>query len=279
MRRNFNILFIAFGALLAGIAAAQERAVIPNFFDPQDRFEAPDLTDLARLRFLTVTDFPPFSYVDSEKQLVGYHVELARAICDRLALEEKCEIQALPFAELEKALTDGEGEALLAGIAVTAGTRERLAFTRPYFRLPARFVARRGVALEDALASGLDGRSVAVRKGTAHEAYLARFFPAAAAKPFETDDAALAALEAGEADLLFSDALRLSQVLAGPKGAALRFVGGPYGDPAYFGRGLAIAVRPEDDVLLQALNHALVALNEKRVLEELYLRHFPIGLY
>ena len=41
----------------------------------------------------------------------------------------------------------------------------------------------------------------------------------------------------------------------------------------------ALHLRPDDDDLLNALNYALVSLNEKRVLEELYLRHFPIGLY
>ena len=275
MRRNFNIAVASLAILFAAVASAQDRAVIPNFFDPQDRFEKPDLTDLPRLRFLTVTDFPPFSFVDEERQLVGYHVELAREICERLGVEAKCEIQALPFADLEKALADGEGEAIMAGIAVTPQSRARLAFTRPYFRLPARFAGLRAGGLFDPSRAG---QRIAVREGTAHEAYLRRFFPTATVQPFETDEAARAAVREGRADLVFGDALGLSRLMAAPD-APWRFVGGAFGDPAYFGRGLAIAVRPDDAELLNGLNHALVALNEKRVLEELYLRHFPIGLY
>lgn len=274
---NFNTLLAVLLALLfAGAAAAQERAVIPNFFDPQDRFEKPDIADLPRLRFLTVTDFPPFSYVDADRQLVGYHVELARAICERLDAEAKCEIQALPFAELEKALLAEEGEAIMAGLAITSGSRGRLAFTRPYFRLPARFAAPGGRAPTNPLDAGA---RVAVRKGTAHEAYLRRFVPAASLNAYGTDVAARAAVADGKADVYFGDALRLSRFFATPEGTGWRFVGGAYGDPSYFGRGLAIAVRPDSPELLNALNHALVDLNEKRVLEELYLRHFPIGLF
>ena len=247
-RRNFNIGVIFTLILLATGAWAQDRAVVPNFFDPQDRFEKPELADLPRLRFLTVTDFPPFSYVDGTKRLVGYHVELARAICDRLELESQCEIQALPFDELEKALRGGEGEAIMAGIAMTAESRERLAFTRPYFRLPARFAAPADRSLEADLAAGLGGRTVAVRERTAHAAYLARFFPDAAVKTYGTHAAATAAVRKGDADLLFGDGLRLSQMLAGPKGRTWRFVGEAYGDPVYFGRGLAVAVLPEDDM-------------------------------
>ena len=280
MRRLINIAGGAFLAFAAGSATlAQDRAVVPNFFDPQDRFEKPDLTDLPRLRFLTVTDFPPFSYIDADRALVGYHVELAREICDRLDVEAKCEIQALPFADLEKALADGEGEAILAGIAVTGDTRGRLAFTRPYFRLPARFAAPAGRVPSERLGSGLQGLNVAVRRGSAHEAYLRTFFPGATPVPVAGNAEAAKAVADGEAGLVFSDALGLARFMASADGADWSFVDEAFGDPNYFGGGLAIAVRPGEDELLNALNHALVALNERRVLEELYLRHFPIGLY
>ena len=278
-RRGPWTVALALLAALAALPAAAQRAVVPNFFDPQDRFEKRDVSALPRLRFLTVTDFPPFSYIDGDRQLVGYHVDLARALCERLDLENKCEIQALPFAELEKALANGEGEALMAGIAISAPSRERLAFTRPYFRLPAQFVAPASAA--STLGDGTDwrGRRVAVRKGTAHSAFLQRFFPETIRIEVDSDAAALDAVRKGEAEAVFGDALRLARLVAGSGGREWRFAGGAYGDPAYFGRGLAIAVRPDDAELLGALNHALVDLNEKRVLEELYLRHFPIGLY
>lgn len=258
--------------------------VIPNFLDPADRFTRPDVSGLERLRFLTVTDFPPFSYIDADKQLVGFHVELARTICEELEVEAVCEIQALPFAELEAALGRGEGEAIMAGLAITPETRRRLDFTRPYFRLPARFLVRADTlvradgAVDELLAVAFANRPVAVIDGTAHAAYLRRFFGAARVESHATRAAALKAVEEGRADALFDDALALSRVMQRRPGT-FAFAGGPYLDPRYFGHGLAIATRPNDPGLTQALNHALVALNDSGRFEELYLRHFPIGLF
>ena len=75
---------------------------------------------LERLRFLTTTDFPPFNFLDGNGRLSGFHVDLARAICAELGIVDKCQIQALPWDELDAALQKGEGEAIMAGIAVTA---------------------------------------------------------------------------------------------------------------------------------------------------------------
>ena len=264
---------------LAALAQSPDRGpVIPNFFDPADRFDKPDTSRLQRLRFLTVTDFPPFSYIDADKQLVGFHVELVRAICEELDVEAVCEIQAVPFAELEAALGRGDGEAIIAGLAVTPQTRARLDFTRPYFRLPARFLARRGDEPAEPLAATLAGRPVAVIDGTAHAAYLRRFLPKALARTYATRAQALKALEEGEVDALFDDALASARVVQ-QRLETFGFAGGPFFDSRYFGHGLAIATRPDDDALTQALNHALVAINDSGRFEELYLRHFPIGLF
>ena len=278
---NFNRRLLAMLAIVSGLLAVAgayaQSPTIPNFFDPAARFTKPDVSGLQRLRFLTVTDFPPFSYVDDRKRLVGFHVELAQAICEELDIENVCEIQALPFAELEPALGRGEGEALMAGLAITADTRKRLDFTLPYFRLPARFLVRGDARIDAPLGSSLSGRTVAVLEGTAHAAFLRRFFQRVTVQTHKTREAALASLKQDKAQAVFGDALPLANAIASDP--TLRFAGGPFLDPRFFGHGLAIALRPEDDGLRQALNFALVALNDSGRFEELYLRHFPVGIF
>jgi polar amino acid transport system substrate-binding protein len=61
--------------------------------------------------------------------------------------------------------------------------------------------------------------------------------------------------------------------------ACCAFQGGPYLEPAYFGEGVGMAVRPDDEDLRQALNWALQRLEERGVMTELYLKYFPIGIY
>ncbi|MGI9356437.1 MAG: transporter substrate-binding domain-containing protein [Rhizobiaceae bacterium] len=253
---------------------------IPNFFDPQDRLIRPSLKERPRLRFLTVTDFPPFSFIDPQKRLAGFHVELARAICEELELQEQCQIQALPYDELESALNNGTGDALLAGIPIDAASRERFSFSLPYFRIPARFAVKSENAFREPLIKSLAGKSVGIIDGTAHAAFGKTNFGDMKLRLFDTQQRAFDTLEKGEIDAVFSDALSLSFWLQGKKGnACCEFIGEPYLAPAYFGRGLSIAVQRDDLELRDGLDFALKSINANGKFAELYLRYFPISLY
>lgn len=78
-------------------------------------------------------DFPPFNFTDQEGRLAGFHVDLVREVCAQLKVESKCQVQALPFDELEAALEMGEGEAVISGLAVTAELRKSFTFRAPIF--------------------------------------------------------------------------------------------------------------------------------------------------
>ncbi|MEL6751468.1 MAG: transporter substrate-binding domain-containing protein, partial [Pseudomonadota bacterium] len=173
-------LLIVLALMFTASTARAQEPVIPNFFDPGARLVRPDLSDRPRLRFLTVTDFPPFSFIDRRKRLTGLHVDLAREICAVLRLLERCQIQALPFAELEGALRAGDGEAILAGLPPTVERRRTLGFTSPYFRLPSRFVVKAGDALATAddapLITRLAGKEVGIVDGSAQAAFAQTYF-------------------------------------------------------------------------------------------------------
>ena len=49
------------------------------------------------IRFLTDSDFPPFNFYDEDGVLVGFNVDLARAIC--LELGTSCDIKARPWED------------------------------------------------------------------------------------------------------------------------------------------------------------------------------------
>ena len=100
---------------MAPAPARAAEPAIPNFWDTKERLPKPDISELPRIRFLTTVDFPPFNFLDSSGRLTGFHVDLARAICRELEIVDKCQIQALPWAELQDALQKKEGEAIIAG--------------------------------------------------------------------------------------------------------------------------------------------------------------------
>ncbi len=263
-------------------AAAQERAPVdlPILFDTRERIARPDLSGIVRLRFLTTVDFPPFNFIDQTGKLAGFHVDLVREICRELALTEKCQIQAVTFPELEKALVDGNGEAIAAGVAVTAELRKRFAFSRPFMRLPARFAVTKKAAPAGETAAALDGKRVGVVAASAHEAMLKAFFPRVTAEALPDRAALLAALKDGKVDAAFGDGMQLAFWTNGTESAGCcRLFDGPYVSERFLGEGLTIMVRKQDEAIAGAIDHALLALSRNGRLQEIYLRYFPVNLY
>ncbi|WP_379073181.1 transporter substrate-binding domain-containing protein [Mesorhizobium sp. UC22_110] len=266
--------------LACGPAARAAEPQPPMLWDANERLPKPDLTKLARLRFLTTTDFPPFNFLDTAGKLSGFHVDLARAICAELAVADKCQIQALPWAELDDALAKGDGEAIMAGVAVTQENREKYAFSRSYLQFPARFVMPKAKAVTEPLYEKLKGKRVGVVASSAHERMLRDDFPEVTTAPFPTEAALFADIKAGKIDAAFGDGMRFGFWLAGSDAAdCCRFAGGPYLAPEYLGTGLAIAVKPDDKDIAAALDYALQQIALKGTFAELYLRYFPVSFY
>jgi len=287
MNRRFAIPTFAIALLLANLAGhppavaaelAVERTAIPDFWDPNRRLDRPAAGSVGSIRFTTTDDFPPFNFAGPDGQPTGFNVDLARAICTELGVP--CTIQIRPFDGLLDTVAAGRVDAAIAGIAINAAAREKVEFSDVYLRPAARFVARNGTDVPTISPEGLAGRKVAVVKGSAHEAYLAAFFPAADRIAFDKAADAQAALLAGGADLLFGDGGQLAFWLQSQAAnGCCAFAGGPYLEPRFFGEGLAIAVPPGNEPLRRAIDWALDSLYDKGLFAELYLRYFPVGYF
>jgi polar amino acid transport system substrate-binding protein len=254
------------------IAAAQ----VPGFWDPRRRPERPDLSRLSVIRFLTETDYPPFNFAGPDNTPRGFNVDIARMICEEINVP--CTIQMRRFDTLIDSVNRNRGDAIIASIGVNAKTRGRVDFSDPYYRAPARFVARKDATIMDVRPEKLEGRKIAVIANSAHEAFLRTQFTEAEVRPYPNADGARAALRAGEVDLLFGDGIALAFWLNGTSSeSCCEFRGGPYFDSQHFGEGIGIAVRKGNDVLRQAINWALFRIWESGRFADLWLRYFPIS--
>lgn len=173
-------LFVMMGiiAVFSTVLPLSAQSVpVPKFFDQNERFEQPNLAALLRLRFLTTIHFPPFNYIDRDGRLAGYNIDLIRALCSELKVENICQIEVLPWDELVARLESSGGEAVIAGLAPTAGNRIDLIFSHPYMRFSARFIGLRNVVPSQPFPVWLRSRRVGVAGRTAHEKILSSYFP------------------------------------------------------------------------------------------------------
>ena len=267
----------------SGVAPAQQQVpsvagavAIPGFWDPRRRPERPDLSRIALIRFLTEIDYPPFNYAGADGNPAGFNVDLARMICEELKIA--CTVQMRRFDTLLNGLDENRGDAVMASIAVTPEIRKRVDFSDAYYRTPARFVARREVAIGEARPERLERKEVAVVAGTAHEAFLKAVFTEAGLRTYATPKLAREALLRGDVDLMFGDGISLAFWLNGTESKnCCVFRGGPFTESRYFGEGVGIAVKKGNDTLRQAFNWALFRLWEKGRFSDLWLRYFPVS--
>lgn len=268
---------LAFLALLTlvwpGTAVAQ---TLPYHVDPSAREIVPNLSLVPAIRFLTTADFPPFNYRDEETgELVGFNVDLARSLCDELGVA--CTIQAWPWEQAARALQDRQGDALIAGLALSAENGALFDFSSIYLALPGRFVSRLADAPEFDPAA-LAGKIVAVRRGSTHAEFIRRYVDGARLREFGSEFEGLDALESGTVDAWFGDALRASFWL-NEHVTCCDFAGPPYFRPDLFGDGFAVAVPAGSEAMRQAIDHGLVRLKRSGMMDELYLRWFPVSFY
>ncbi|SFK66964.1 transporter substrate-binding domain-containing protein [Methylocapsa palsarum] len=263
------------GSNLPGSAS---EVAAPNFWDPHHLVAKPDMAEIRTIRFLTEDDYPPFHFMTQDGALTGFDVDLARALCEELRVT--CTIQARRWDTLLDALDQKQGDALIASIRIDEENREKLDFTAPYYKSPARFVTRNVPDAPEATPESLRARTVGVEGGSAHEAFLKAYFPDSTRKTYASQKELRDALESGEIDALFGDGVSLGGWIQGMgQNPCCVFRGGSFMDDRFFGEGVGIAVAKDDRDLRDALDYGLATLAAKGVYTEIYLKYFPLGIY
>lgn len=238
----------------------------------------PDWSWLPQLRVLTEADFPPFNYYDEDGQLVGFNIDLARAICRELAVN--CEINTAEWGALTPALKNNEADAVIASVAINERTLKDMDFTSRYYATPARFAGRTDSLARVLSPTGLEGVKIAVAQGSSHEAFLRDFFEKSKILPYASPAEARAAVKTGEADFVFGDGISLMFWIQGTDAnRCCEFKGEGYWEPRYFGDGVGIAIKKDNLRLREVLDYALARVRASGRYEELMLRYFPLPLY
>lgn len=241
--------------------------------------EAPAATSLV---ILTEGDYPPFNYRDEAGELRGFDIEIAAALCERLAAD--CRFETRRWNELLPSLKRGEGDAVVASMLIPSQGRDSAAgegviFSKGYYSTPGRFAARRNNVPPAATPAALAGRRIGVQAGSAHEAFAQMRFPAAELVAFPNSAEAEKALAGGEVDLVFADRNALLRWTSAKEGACCRLVGSDYADPAYFGEGAGIVLRAGHEALRDRINEALASLVSDGTYGRISTRHFSANIF
>ena len=227
------------------------------------------------VRLLFDADFAPYSFVAITGAPAGLAVELAFAACAEVKLN--CVAIPLPFAELDEALARGDGDVIVAGPRIDAGTLSGAIMTRPWFRLMGRFAVQGGNPLETADPGALSGKRIGVIAGTTHARWLETYYADSSIVTFPDGGAMTEALRTGNVDALFGDNLALIYWVAGEASAGCcRLLGGAYTDFDHFSRNLAFLTDPSRSDVRDAFDVGLDLAQKSGATARIFTAYVPL---
>ena len=221
--------------------------------------------------------FPPFNYLDSNGDLQGFDVEIAKALCE--AMKSKCEFVVQEWDAMIPGLLDSEYDAIVSSMSMSAERREQVAFTSRYYDSPSVLITTNGMVLASATPADIKGRSLGVTLATAQEAYAKEFYADALITVFGSSPELYQGLAEGEVDVILEDKLAAYDWLTNTKaGQCCGFRGDEIKNPTYFGDGAGIAVRKEDESLRKEFDAALAAITDDGTYNMINAKYFPFSI-
>lgn len=256
------------------IANAQQATADVPLFRQVDASAVPVAVPANKLRLLTDADFPPFSFTGADGRAMGLSVDLALAACENLKIS--CKVETRSFGELVPALQRDEGDMIISGVRLNEKLLSEFGMTRPYFWSFGRFAAQSSFAGTKADAKSLDGISVGVVGGSAHEAWLTKYYPKVTVQPFKSEAELFSGLKSGQVPVIFGDDMRISFWLSGAAaGSCCRTLGGSFVDRAYFSHSLVFLTKHDSGQVIKSFDAALDHLQQSGVTTKLMQRYLP----
>jgi arginine/ornithine transport system substrate-binding protein len=233
--------------------------------------------EMRKVKIGTEGAYPPFNYIDTNGQLQGFDIDIAKALCKAANFE--CEFVVQDWDGIIPALQAKKYDAIVASMSITDERKKVVDFTHKYYNTPAKFVAKEGATFEFTN-DGLAGKVIGAQRATIHENFLRDNFPKADIRVYATQDEANADLAAGRLDLVLADSVALDEgFLKTDAGKGFAFVGPDYTDPKWFGEGAGIAVRKGESDLVDALNKAIDQIRADGTYKKINDKYFAFDVY
>ena len=230
-----------------------------------------------KVRIATEGAYAPWNFKNADGKLVGFELDLAEALCERMNVE--CEIVEQAWDGIIPALMASQYDVIMAGMSITEKRKKTITFSRSYAATPALLVvAKDSESAEfsssveflnldevdegeekvlDELRAEFKGKTIGVQTATTHENFLREFLgDAVDIRPYEAQEKLNLDLQAGGVDAALASASYWVPLLKTDEGQDMKMIGpGLTGGP--FGAGVGAGVRKEDQDLADLFSKAI----------------------
>ena len=210
--------------------------------------------------------YRPFAYESPTKEIVGYDIDMIKAIAQKAGLQIK--IVNTPWTGIFAALNNGDVDLIISGVTINEKRKQSYDFTTPYFE------ARQLIGVhKDSTAKSLKdlaGKKVGVVTGTTGDDIASREFGKTSSdiKRFESTPVAVSELANSGVDAVIGDNGVIAYRIQEHK--QLKTVSDPNFPKEYFG----IVVKQGNKALLDKLNAGLAAIKADGSYAKIYKTWF-----
>ncbi|CAM2160986.1 amino acid ABC transporter substrate-binding protein, PAAT family [Paraburkholderia tropica] len=223
--------------------------------------------------------YPPFESKAANGQIVGFDVDLTKALCARMNV--KCVWVENDLDGIIPALKARKFDAIVSSLTITPQRRQQIDYSDKLFDAPARMIARSGSPLLPTPES-LKGKNVGVEQGSTQEAYAKVHWAPKGVNvvSYQNQDQVYQDLIAGRLDATLQDEVQADYgFLKTPRGKGFGWAGPEVEDLATIGDGTAIGLRKDDADLKAKFNAALASLHKDGTFDQIAKQYFDFPIY
>lgn len=226
--------------------------------------------DMMKLKIGTEGAYPPFNNLTSDGELVGFDIDIAKALCEEMKAD--CEFVTQDWDGIIPALQAGKFDAIIASMSITEERKQQVDFTGKYYSNTLNFAAPKDSEFSpDNVGSAVIG----VQEGTISAIFAEETYPDADVRAYPTQLEAWADLEVGRVDAVLGDFGVQYEWLNSDDGACCEFKGEAVSSDDEIG----IAVRKGETELADKFNAAIDAIRASGKYKEINEKYFPFDVY
>lgn len=199
--------------------------------------------------------FVPMGFKDENGELVGFDVELAKAVCEKLGKEY--EFQAIDWSMKETELNSGNIDLIWNGYSISDERKEKVEFSKAYLDNKQIIVTLADSSINkkadlEGKKVGAQNQSTAVDAVKADESNIIEKFDGGDLVTFENNNDALMDLEAGRLDAIVVDEILARYYIEARGSEKYKILDDNFGDEQY-----GVGIRKGDAEFVKAFNKAL----------------------
>jgi ABC-type amino acid transport substrate-binding protein len=231
--------------------------------------------DELKLKVATEGAYPPFNSVDASGNLVGFDVDIAKAVCQEM--NATCSFLAVPWDDIIPRLENNEYDLIVASMSFTEARAKRMEYSAPYYRSHSAFAADPN-RFKDISPAALKGFSIAAGSQTIQSEYLKKTYPDSKITLTKDQPEAQNLLQTGEVDLILADSIDLLTFLQAPESSKFDYVGDPVTND-FLKSSAHITAHKGNTELIKKVNEALDQIRLNGTYDRINNAYFPFSIY